>query len=572
MSRSTIDGYRPGCIAIATGFIFLLHVALWLLMFPTMEEDAFIYLRLARNIADGWGYVFNIGGERVESGTSLIWMGLLALSLKLPLTQILSVKLLGLVFSLATIGVAGRLAFFASGSRIAALLAMGSLSVSYPMAYWSAQGLETPLVAFLLSFLVLSLLDPRYRAGLWPVSIALVLVRPEGIVYLSIVMCWGIWQWHRGESGALWRAVAASLAAVLALMVCTLWRLWYFGDLVVHPFYFKSDQLGAVKHHVLLFANQHLRIDLLLLPVFAAFLRKRLPASAGLMLFAFVVQLAWHSAVFDHFPFERHLVPGLSFLYVLLAISVCGLVRGMRARMGVAGAVFLAVPLLNAVQYPSNPLVVLGGLWLDQPAAYSKAVAARILDPTPQADDLVDNFLRDNLQMLSLGHNWESAPGLFIAAAYPKGSVIAFHEMGQTPYYAGQDKRIIDMVGLTDRYMGYFRFTALSEEGSLARTWWKLRCAATTFFRAEPCPELRLDLAVDYILAQQPDVILIQPYMAAVFGPKLALLALQRDERFLRLYGQRYVVDKHIAVYERVDKNFAPFTGSLPGVEFRRAP
>src|SRR5687767_9394948 len=51
-----------------------------------MSDDGFINLRVARNILAGDGPVFNVG-ERVESVTSPLWIGVLALAgaLRLPL-------------------------------------------------------------------------------------------------------------------------------------------------------------------------------------------------------------------------------------------------------------------------------------------------------------------------------------------------------------------------------------------------------------------------------------------------------------------------------------------------------
>ena len=55
----------------------LVSLSLLLLGWNQIEEDAFIYLRAAENIADGYGYVFNRGGEPVETGSSFAWQMLL---------------------------------------------------------------------------------------------------------------------------------------------------------------------------------------------------------------------------------------------------------------------------------------------------------------------------------------------------------------------------------------------------------------------------------------------------------------------------------------------------------------
>ena len=43
-----------------------------------IADDAYISFRFARNLAEGHGLVWNIGGERVEGYTNALWVFLLA--------------------------------------------------------------------------------------------------------------------------------------------------------------------------------------------------------------------------------------------------------------------------------------------------------------------------------------------------------------------------------------------------------------------------------------------------------------------------------------------------------------
>ena len=51
-------------------FVLGVYLLLVFLGFNQIEEDTFIYLRVAENIADGHGYVFNRGYETIEVGSS----------------------------------------------------------------------------------------------------------------------------------------------------------------------------------------------------------------------------------------------------------------------------------------------------------------------------------------------------------------------------------------------------------------------------------------------------------------------------------------------------------------------
>ncbi len=63
---------------LAFGLCVIFYAALVAIGFDDIEEDAFIYFRFAENIANGYGYVFNVGGERIEACSGLIWLGLMA--------------------------------------------------------------------------------------------------------------------------------------------------------------------------------------------------------------------------------------------------------------------------------------------------------------------------------------------------------------------------------------------------------------------------------------------------------------------------------------------------------------
>ena len=81
----------------------LFYALLVAIGFNDIEEDAFIYFRFAKNIADGYGYVFNIGGEHIEACSGLLWLGMITLLTWLPLHLVLSVKLLCFVFGILCI-------------------------------------------------------------------------------------------------------------------------------------------------------------------------------------------------------------------------------------------------------------------------------------------------------------------------------------------------------------------------------------------------------------------------------------------------------------------------------------
>ena len=88
-------------------------VAYWLLGSPPLlgAEDAAIGFRYARNLAEGYGIVFNPGGERVEGFTSVSWLLISAAVYRVVGSASLEpfLLILSLGMTLATIGVVVRL-------------------------------------------------------------------------------------------------------------------------------------------------------------------------------------------------------------------------------------------------------------------------------------------------------------------------------------------------------------------------------------------------------------------------------------------------------------------------------
>jgi hypothetical protein len=559
----------PRVAHVLTAFILLAHIFLWLLCYPAIEEDAFIYLRAAKNIADGYGYVFNIGGEHIEVGTSPVWVFLLVMCQWLHVPQIFAVKTLGLIFSLLTILVTGRLSFILTRSASASLLAMTVLSTSYPFVFWVGQGLETPLVAFLLTLNALALLDKKWRGALLSTAIALVLARPEGIMYLIPMAGWGLWEGYCRDYVARRKVITAVVAALLSVVVCTVLRIWYFSDICVHSFYFKSSAIGSAQfsfQDALKNPQYQQSIFLLVFIAIGLFLKKQ-SSTIWLLLGFFVLQVIWYIKVVDHFPYERHLVAALPLLYIMFAVVSSSLLYDFSSKsQRLFYSLLLVLALFPAFIGEANPTKSVTQIFLQEPINITVALLHDMQSSGIATDNPIELFfLGQNLS--SLRHNWDAGPGKFLDAAYPKGIKVAFHEMGQTPYYAGSDKRFIDLVGLTTKSIGFYKFSLSFDERPATRELWELRCDILERFGRDKCQLLELNSIMHSILNEKPDVIMVHAVIAAIWGDKLPPFKLLQNERFRREYREKYILDRYVHVYERVDRRFPVYEGNVPGVE-----
>jgi len=204
----------------------LLVSLLWLWSYGPLE-DAFITFRYARNLVGGEGLGFN-PGERVEGYSSLSWLLLMAAGEAMGLDPPAFSRGLGLAFGVATMLLVASGPFDA-GSR---LLAVGLLAVHLPWTYHALNGLETAMVAFLVTaLLLLPATSGRLRLARHVVAAGLVITRPEGLLLVCV---------HAGavllaDRAAFTRhhlAICATSAAVFAGH--TAWRWSYHGDWIAN--------------------------------------------------------------------------------------------------------------------------------------------------------------------------------------------------------------------------------------------------------------------------------------------------------------------------------------------------
>ena len=221
-------------------------------------DDAAITRSYAENLAGGAGYVYNVGGERVEGSTAILWVLILTGTYILtPTPEYIILLICGLFTTLAVfaatqltrriseqVGASGNLAtLFLSVALIAspAYFVWGVWSMM-ELAVWSAAIIS--LAAHLVRWTDPEPGGPINPAGLFLPALALPLIRPEGIavalglIALATLLSPG--KWKRGAAG-----IAAALAVFVAV---TVFRVSYFGQPFPNTFYAKvsSDTLQGL--------------------------------------------------------------------------------------------------------------------------------------------------------------------------------------------------------------------------------------------------------------------------------------------------------------------------------------
>ncbi len=255
------QGYHSQDFLLALGLTFVGAALAWLLAggLPAIGiDDAAITRSYAENVANGAGYVYNVGGERVEGSTAFLWMSILTVAYSLTPTPEFLIIALCAGFALTAVYLTLRLVrALADWLDIEPAPAIWTLSVCLiaspgyfmwsiwtmmELALWSMLLLW---MVFLLARLVEDDRGPGNTICLLLAAVLVPLVRPEGIaaaiglLALSLILAPRFW---RALGGAI-------LAACASFVAITSFRLSYFGQPFPNTFYAKvsSDKVQGLK-------------------------------------------------------------------------------------------------------------------------------------------------------------------------------------------------------------------------------------------------------------------------------------------------------------------------------------
>jgi arabinofuranosyltransferase len=302
-------------------------------------DDPHITFRYVESVAGGEGFVFNPGEAPVEGYSNFLWL-LLLLPCRLllgPDSLMPCAQILGVLCALAT-GPLLALAWQRTGppakdaGPLWRWLPLHLWALSGPAMLWAVGGLETPLVALLVTCALWGLgerwdADPRRAPLLALVFALLALSRPEGAMFGLAFFAVTVWGLRRKGTGQIRAWLLALGLFVLALVLYTAWRWWIFGSLLPNTYCAKMGgsllpRLGRGVAHL---------GDLILLtgglPVLAwlglwAWRRGAAVRAAALFAVLQILFLVWVGG--DWMPAGRFLVPAIP---CLLLLGTAGLRR-----------------------------------------------------------------------------------------------------------------------------------------------------------------------------------------------------------------------------------------------------
>ena len=230
--------------------IALTALAAWLLGSRVSGiDDAYIFFVYAANVADGFGFVYNPGGERVEGFSSFSWVLVLSAmflaGFGIPAVFVITALLAASgLYALTT--ALQRALPLQDGVPVLLVLAAAWMLAVPGWFLWNVASLMdlaiwTCLLSWALALFIRDVYADECREQ-WPAALVyalLILTRPEALAwvpFLLLSLCL-----HARYRGLHWRRLMMLplIASVAALLCLLLFRLWYFGYPLPNTYYAK---------------------------------------------------------------------------------------------------------------------------------------------------------------------------------------------------------------------------------------------------------------------------------------------------------------------------------------------
>ena len=218
-------------------------------------DDANIYFVYAKNVANGHGFVYNVGGERVEGFTSILWTLICALVFKLSSHPELILLIINIL--IISVGIAVTLIYLQNDflamekSQRTKLLWSGIFLVllltSPRYIVWNTitlmeNGLWSTLLLVTTIFVIKDHPSPQaINLGFIPLSILLVLARPEsmlwGVIFIGVLYI--RLAFAKNPFIALKDLAPSILGFIVSITLMIWFRFQYFGYLLPNTYYAK---------------------------------------------------------------------------------------------------------------------------------------------------------------------------------------------------------------------------------------------------------------------------------------------------------------------------------------------
>jgi hypothetical protein len=409
----------------------------------TLADDQMISMRYAENLANGYGLVWNPGGERIEGYTNFLWVVYMAIFhlLHIPRPVIsVCIQISGALFLALNLLVVYRIAKHIGHDAGTALLAVAMTAFYVPLDNWAFQGTEVSILTLLVSLGALWTLehwdDDRVPWRLWLLLGATTLIRPDMIVFGAVVVL------AVAINRTTWMKQLLSGLLVVALFFAaeTAFRLWYFGDPLPNTYYLKVTNIPAAMKTsrgllvAVLFLSQLLP---LVIAMFASGQLRRPTRSVVFLLAVFAAQVAYSISIGgDAWEWwggsNRFIAIAMPLFFIAAAEAAVRLWNGF----------------VNTLQRELTPL------------AAPAAVVVTIVGLNWMAFSLTTNRTLPLKRLLLIVKPYETASdedavraGLALRQFTSPDAIVGVVRAGQIPYFS--ERTCLDLLGKMDRRIAH---------------------------------------------------------------------------------------------------------------------
>jgi arabinofuranosyltransferase len=406
------------------------YVAINGLRYFNLFDDAMISMRYGWNLAHGKGLVWNVG-QRVEGYTNLLMTLMMSLATLIfeKRYAVLVIQLTGIFFMLGTVFFTLKIFETLNHKKkdVAGYLLFAMILLYYPLNFWSLMGMETGLLAFLLSAGVLcsilysEKLEAKY---LWLMSLCFGLAhltRNESLLFALLAFLYLISTLKLGSNYVYHFLIAGGLYGLFVVGQLA-FRYSYYGEWVPNTYTLKlvGMALDERLRNGWGFIQPFLRETGFVIAVAVAGLILRFSRQKAYLFGLFLISVLYQIYVGgDSWNYWRIMAPTMPFLFVIFVFACLEIANRIPVKPALTGKVLL-IALSCAGLYLTDSRFVREFLLLDLP--YQNNYARAHVDIALAINELTDK---------------DATIGVFWA--------------GTLPYYV--DRVGIDFLGKSDKYI-----------------------------------------------------------------------------------------------------------------------
>ena len=413
----------------------------------TLCDDAMVSMRYAKNLAHGYGLVWNPGGERVEGYTNPLWVIYMAFWHLFPISGAkvsLPIQISGLAFLVASLLLIERIAHDVSGKNKYVSIGAVLLTASYqPINFWAIRGMENSILGFIIILAVYRALGCLRQRSFDPLLFVIlgvgILIRIDAVVLFIGIALFLILALPENRKKNIFFALSIF---ALIITATTLLRYFYYKDILPNTYYAKMTgfpvffRLKRGLWEALSFVR-NISLFLFALP-FIYCISQFKNKETWFLLYLFLIRFLYsiyaggdNWEIWGHMA-NRYICITMPFFFILVSLAISAILKGLISYSNIEGSLknfcFMFFILLVIFQVHSG----LG----------ASGVGGQLLERLIIPEEF--NIEHDQ-NMVKLGLKLREISG-------PNAKIV-FTWAGAGPYFS--DRYCIDLLGKCDAFIAH---------------------------------------------------------------------------------------------------------------------